>query len=116
MEPEPIDQFERELRQAFERRPAPPGLKRRILDARARRQTLRHQHRMVLWQRLAAAIVLAAVVGTGFAWRQHQQVRKGEEARREVRTALRVTQRALDKINARLSARNHTDQDQGDHE
>lgn len=116
MEPEPIDQFERELRQAFERRPAPPGLKGRILGARNRRRTLRMHGRVVLFQRLAAAVVLVAVLGGGFAWRQQQQIRKGEEARREIRTALRVTQHALDKINARLAARNHTDQDQGDHE
>ena len=116
MEPEPIDQFERELRQAFERRPAPPGLKHRILDARGRRQSDHLRHRAVLWQRLAAALVLAVLLGGGFAWRQYDQRRKGEEARRQVLTALRITQRALDKINARLSARNRTDQIQGDHE
>ena len=31
MEPEPIDEFERELHQAMERRPAPPSLKRRVM-------------------------------------------------------------------------------------
>jgi hypothetical protein len=119
VEPEPIHQnteiaeFERELRQAFERRPAPPGLKSRIVAARNRRRTDRIRHRMVVWQRLAAAVVLVAALAGGFAWRQVQQRRKGEEARREVLTALRITQRTLNQINARLAARSQADQDTG---
>lgn len=109
--PEPIDgmaEFERELRQAMLRRPAPPGLKGRILDARARRRTARVHRRVVLWQRLAASLVLAAALGGGFAWHTVQQQRRAEEARRQVFTALRITSRALDEVNARLAARNRT--------
>ncbi len=118
MEPEPINQFERELRQAFERKPAPPSLKGRILAARAQRRNERIHHRMVVWQRLAAAVVLVAVLAGGLAWRQVQRRRKGEEARRQVFIALRITQRALNQVSAQLDARSRADhaQDQGDSE
>ncbi|MDR3741891.1 MAG: hypothetical protein P4L40_22955 [Terracidiphilus sp.] len=107
--PEPIDGmagFEQDLHQALLRRPAPPALKARILAARSRRRTLRIHRRVVLWQRLAASLVLAAVLGGGFTWRHvQQQQRQGEEARRQVLTALRITNRALNEVNARLAAR-----------
>ena len=112
MEPEPIDEFERELHQAFVRRPAPPGLRQRILDARSRRHTERIHRRIVIWQRLAAVLVLAAAIGGGLAWRQVQQRRKGEEARRQVFTALRITQQALNRINERLTAHSRPGQNQ----
>ena len=36
MDIDPVDEFERELRGAFERRPAPPSLKRRLMEKKAR--------------------------------------------------------------------------------
>jgi hypothetical protein len=99
-----ITEFERELRQNLARRPAPPSLKRRILEARTRHRTARFRNRIVLWQRLAASLVLAASLGGGYAWHHVQQQRKGEEARRQVFTALRITNRALNEMNARLAA------------
>lgn len=105
---DPIDrdgEFELELRQAFVRRPAPPSLKRRILDARSRRRTERRHHRFIVWQRLAASLTVAVVLGGGFAWHHVQEERRGEEARQQVLTALRITNRALDAMNARLAAR-----------
>jgi hypothetical protein len=121
VEPEQFEQiavFDRELHQAFERKPAPPGLKSRILAARTQRRNERLHYRMVVWQRLAAAVVLVAVLAGGVAWRQVHERRKGEEARRQVFTALRITQRALNQINAQLNARSRADhaQDQGDTE
>lgn len=104
----PIDrdaEFEGELRQAFVRRPAPPSLKRRILDARSRRRTERQHRRMAVWQRLAACLVAGAALGGGFMWRHVQEERKGEAARQQVMTALRITNRALNEMNARLAAR-----------
>jgi type VI protein secretion system component VasK len=104
----PIDrdeEFEGELRQAFARRPAPPSLKRRILDARSRRRADRQHRRMALWQRLAACLVAAAALGGGFAWHHAQEERRGEEARQQVMTALRITNRALNEMNARLAER-----------
>lgn len=104
-----MDEFEQELRQALTRRPAPPSLKRRIVDVRNRRRTARVHGRMVLWQRLAATFVLAALAGGGYAWHHVQERRKGEEARQQVMTALRITTQALNEVNARLAARNRTE-------
>lgn len=104
-----MDDFEKQLQQAFLRRPAPPGFKRRLMEQRQHRRTLRLHQRVVLWQRLAACFVLAILIGGGIAWRQVDQRRRGEEARRQVFTALRITNRALDQMSARLAARNeHT--------
>jgi hypothetical protein len=104
VEHEPFDEFEIELRQALERRPAPPGLKRKLLAERAaRKRPQATGETFVMWQRLAASIVLVAAVGGGFAWRQHEEERrKGEEARRQVLTALRITSHALDHAQAQL--------------
>lgn len=98
-------EFERELKQAFERRPAPPRLKRKVLEA-ARQQREARVHRQTLWwQRIAAGIVLAAAVAGGVKWREEMVRRKGEQAREQVLTALRITGHALDQMNARLAAR-----------
>ncbi|HEY1159772.1 MAG TPA: hypothetical protein VGE83_04030 [Terracidiphilus sp.] len=96
-----MEDFEDELRQALERRPAPPGLKRRLMEKRRAQRTHRP---VVLWQRLAASIVLAAVVGGGVVWRNVEERRKGEAARQQVLTALRITSRALNQMNAKLAA------------
>jgi hypothetical protein len=111
MVPEPMDEFERELRQAFERRPAPPSLKRRLMEQRSRTRTLRLHRRVVWWERLAASVVLAGVLGGVLAWRHADEVRKGEAAREQVLTALRITNHALNEMNARLAARNRADQE-----
>ena len=107
MEFEPLNdfesEFEQELRQALERRPAPPSLKGKIL---ARRRGARLGRRTVLWQRLAASLVLAAVLGGAAEWQQHvrEERRKGEEARQQVMIALRITGHALEKMNQQLAA------------
>jgi hypothetical protein len=103
--PEPTDEFERELRQAFERRPAPPSLKRKIMERRRRENTERLHQRVVFWQRLAASVLLAAAVGGAFVWRNVEQRRKGEEARQQVFTAFRIANHALQVMNAQLTAR-----------
>jgi hypothetical protein len=106
-EHEPGDEFERELRQAFERRPAPPGLKRRLqqrgLLDKSRRRAVHGS--FFTWQRMAAAVVLTAVLSGGVEWRIVQERRKEEAARQQVMTALRITSRALNRMNARLEAR-----------
>ncbi|MGA2168370.1 MAG: hypothetical protein ABSG62_09165 [Terracidiphilus sp.] len=96
-----MEDFERELRQAFERRPAPPGLKRRLME---KRRAQRPHRTVVFWQRLAASIVLAAVLAGGVVWRNLEERRKGEAARQQVLTALRITTRALNQMNTRLAA------------
>jgi hypothetical protein len=98
---EPNEDFERELRQAFERRPAPPGLKRKLL---ARKSAQRPQHLSVIWQRLAASIVLIAALAGGLEWRNLEEQRKDEAARQQVMKALRITAHALNQMNAQLAA------------
>ena len=100
---EPVDEFEQELRQALERRPAPPSLKGKIM---ARRRLGRLGRHKVLWQRLAASLLLAALLGGGLEWERHlrEERQKGEAAREQVMTALRITGHALDKMNEQLAA------------
>ena len=101
-----MDDFESELREAFERRPAPPALKRRLMEQRRRQRP-----HAFAWQRLAASLALAAVLGGAFAWHRAEQRRKGEEARQQVLTALRITSHALNEMNERLAARDRNDQE-----
>ena len=104
-EMEPNGEFERELKQALERRPAPPRLKRRILEQAQRRRELTRRTQILWWQRIAAGVVLAAMATGGFLWRQADERRKGEQARQQVITALRITGHALNELSARLAAR-----------
>ena len=101
MKVEPMDEFEQELRQAFERRPAPPGLKRKLM---ARRSARAPRHISVIWQRLAASIVLIAALAGGIALRQREEQRKDEAARQQVMKALRITAHAINLMNAQLAA------------
>ncbi len=108
------DQFERELKQALERRPAPPGLKTRIMAARReRRQETLHSHSL-LWMRLAATLLIVALIGGAVRWdyQRIQERRRGEQARQQVLTALRITSHALDLVQQRLSARNRGNGDE----
>lgn len=110
MEFEPINDFEQELQQAMERRPAPPSLKGKILARRSRQNMQRVQARMVLWQRIAATLVLAAMAGGAYMWHSADQHRKGEEARQQVLTALRITGRALQQMNQQLTEHNRNEE------
>jgi hypothetical protein len=109
VEQDPLIEFEQQLRQALERRPAPPGLKRKVMAERGRLRTERLRSRTVIWQRLAASVALAAVVGGGAAWREREQERKGEEARRQVMIALRITGHALNQMKTQLAGHHRTD-------
>jgi hypothetical protein len=105
---DPMDEFEQELQQAFSRRPAPPSLKRRLIE---RRRATRPVRPWVTWQRLAASLALTAVLAGGVEWRIVQERRKEEAAREQVLTALRITSHALNEMNARLAARRRGTQD-----
>lgn len=100
--PEELEQFEQELKQAMVRRPAPPSLKRRILQRRSARRTERLHVNMVWLQRLAATLVVGAVLAGGYGWRQMEERRRGEEAKQQVMTALRITNQVLNNMNRRL--------------
>ena len=116
VEIDPMGEFERELRQAFERRPAPPGLKRRLRergllkeplsDGRRKevRSTAKIEKPLISWRLLAACAALVAALAGGVQWRHVERVRKEEGAREQVLTALRITSQALVRMNTRLAA------------
>jgi len=115
-----MDEFEHELKQALERRPAPPGLKRRTLARRNQRRAQRFP-RLGLFQWgpatafLAALILVVVIVAAGvgeiFVRRQAEERRKGEAAREQVLIALRITGHALDEMKAQLAEHNRNGQE-----
>lgn len=106
MGPEAMDEFERELRQALERMPAPPGLKQRLMKRREAQYAMRRRRRVIWWQRLAVAAVLLCTLAGALIWRNIERQREGEAARRQVILALRITNRALQQMQSQLSAHN----------
>jgi hypothetical protein len=100
-----MSEFERRVAEALVRRPAPPGLKRRILAERARRAEVDRHSYSRTWMRLAASILLVGIVaGAGFwQYRREEERRKGEEVQRQVMTALGITARALDHVETHLA-------------
>jgi hypothetical protein len=101
-----LEEFERKLRFAMQHRAAPLGLKQRVMArARERRQAQRGRWWMV--QRIAASVLLAAAFGGFAVYRQVEEriseQKRGEEAREQVLTALRITNKALGRVNERLA-------------
>jgi hypothetical protein len=106
---EPMDEFELELKGAMRRKSAPPNLKRAVMERR--REARAAQHRRMAWfERMAASLVLAGVVGGAMFWRNAEEKSKGEEAKRQVFTALRITNRALDEMRIQLQEHNRDGQ------
>ena len=101
---ESMAEFERELQTALARRPAPPHLKRRIMERR--RQHAGRSPRMIWMERLAASLILAAVAGGAAFWRHQVEQRRGEEATQQVFTALRIANHALEQMNVQLAEHN----------
>lgn len=108
MEHDELDDFERELKAALERRPAPPSLKRRVLQGRIQRRRGRQRRAQasMIWMRLAATLLIVALLGGGLRWglEQREERRQGEEARRQVMIALRITGKALNQVNNKIAA------------
>jgi hypothetical protein len=105
-----MEEFERQLREAFERRPAPPGLKRKLM-ARRRRAVQRQNFSWFAWKGFAASLVSVALcilaaltLYGGYESRQAEQRREGEAARQQVLAALRITGHALNHLNQQLAA------------
>lgn len=102
------DEFERELRQAFARRPAPPSLKRKLMERGVLKMKPRPRVERgfvaLHWQRLAASVLITAALAGGFEWHTLEERRKEEAAREQVYLALRITSRALNQMNARMAA------------
>ena len=105
-----MDEFENELRTALRRVEAPVSLKAGLMERRRFQQ--RRTNRW-LWQRMAASLLIVAVLGGGLYWRhQVEEERKGEEARRQVLEALRITSQALDQMNVRLQQHSNAKQEE----
>ena len=122
MEPEEMDEFERELRQALERRPAPPGLKRRLMAQRDANAARRGWHAWLSragygrgWATATAALLLLAMAGGGVRWEldRRQEERRGEAAREQVLTALRITGHALNQVQTRLAEHDRQSEEGG---
>jgi hypothetical protein len=99
-----------ELKQALERRPAPRSLKARIMAARAENHVRIRREHHVLWMRIAASLLIVALLaGAGdILHRSAEDRRRGEEAKREVFTALRITNQALNRVQQKLATRDRT--------
>jgi cell division protein FtsB len=97
-----MDGLERELSEALARRPAPPSLKHKVMERRSRERAQRRQQRMEWFERLAASLVLAGVAGGAVIGHYAVERRKGEEAKQQVFTALRIANHALEQMNAQL--------------
>jgi len=101
---EPMEELERDLRTAMRRQPAPPGLKRVVMERRWQARA-GQRRRMVWFERLAASLVLAGVAGGAVLWRNIAERRQGEEAKQQVFIALRITNRALEQMRLQLQER-----------
>jgi len=130
---EHIDEFERELRHSLERQPAPLSLKHKVMELRGpqrqvhvagvverrlqnrgqilsiRSATRRHS-RMIWLERIAASLVVAAVAGGAVFGHYADERRRGEEAKQQVLTALRITNRALDLMSEHLAEQDNQKQ------
>jgi len=106
---EHIDEFERELREGLERRAAPPSLRRKVMERR-RHERKRQRSRMIWFERIAALLVVASVAGSVVAGHYAIERRKGEEAKQQVFTALRITNHAFQVMNRQLQERDRNSQ------
>ena len=107
MEPEGMDEFEQQLHQALKRVPAPAGFKRRVIERRDAPRAAR-RGRVMWWRRFALATAVLCMLAAGWFWRGVQQRREGQEARRQVILALRITSRALTQMQSQLAAHNQS--------
>jgi hypothetical protein len=100
----PGDDFESELHAAMARVPAPPELKHKVMNQLWER-AWHARRRMVWFERIAASLVVVAVLSGAVVGRNVMERRRGEEAKRQVFTALRIAGRALDEMNLQLQER-----------
>jgi hypothetical protein len=101
---ERMDEFEKELRDHLQARPAPAGFAdgvMRRIEGRKPRRSWRF-----LWQpawRWAAVAALVAMTVLGGLAREHQQRVAGERAREQVLLALRITGTTLNQVQHKVN-------------
>jgi hypothetical protein len=113
-----MDEFERDLRTSLERQPAPLSLKRKVLEGRQQnrarlvliRTAARQRTRLIWFERIAASLVVASVAASAVAGHYAIERRKGEEAKQQVFTALRITNHAFAVMNEQLEKRDGNSQ------
>lgn len=100
---EPIDGFEKELREQLQARTAPPGFADRVMA----RLPAKRPPRLVwqsLWRWAAVAAVLAVTVLGGMEHEREQRI-AGERAREQVILALRITGSTLHQVQSKVNER-----------
>lgn len=108
-----MDEFEKEVREALQARPAPAGFADRLMrriDPRKPRRTW-----TFLWQpawRWAAVAVLLAMTALGGLEHERQQRIAGERARQQVLLALRITGTTLNQVQQKVNQ----DQSEAEHQ
>jgi hypothetical protein len=113
-----FDEFERELRESLRRQPAPPSLKRKVMELRRQQRTqvrfsrasAGQRSRMIWFERIAASLVVASVAGSAVVGHYAIERRKGEEAKQKVFIALRITNHAFQVMNEQLQERDKNSQ------
>lgn len=99
---EPMDEFEKELRDGLQLRPAPPGFAGRVLGRVAERESRRHSW-IPLWRwAVAAVLVVAMVVGGGVERNRRQRI-EGQRARAQVLLALRIAGTTLHDVQRKMA-------------
>jgi hypothetical protein len=98
-----MDDFERQLTEAFQRKDPPPGFEARVIAA-ARQQKQRTWNWMPFRLRWAAAFATVVVVAGGLEYRRESIERaKGEAAKAQLELALKITGEKLRKIQNRVN-------------
>lgn len=104
---EPMDDFERELREQLQARSAPDGFADRVMARMPQRRTASLawlRPGMPMWRWAAAGVLVAGVVLGGIE-RDRQQRLAGERAKEQVLLALRITGSTLRDVQEKVSAR-----------
>jgi hypothetical protein len=102
-----MDEFESELHASFARVPAPSELKHKVMN-QLWEQAWHARRRMVWFERIAASLVVVAVMGGAVVSRNAIERHRGEEAKQQVFTALRIANRALEEMSVQLQEREST--------
>lgn len=99
---EPLDDFERELREQLRIREAPEGFADRVMG-RIPPQRPTRWFWQPAWRWAVAAAIVAAMLAGGLE-REHERRREGERVREQVLLALRITGSTLRDVQQKVNA------------